>query len=176
MRYGSLILALVWLALAPPSHAQEQYVGDELRINLRDGPGDGYSVINVLVSGDPVALLAQRDGWIQVRTDEGSQGWLPQGYLSETAPASVALPRLESRLAKTRQRVQQLEGELAKREQALRKAEEPSAQPTSVEQADSDGSDRWRSMTAGAAIALAGVVLGLLLPRTGPARGRRIKL
>ena len=176
MRHGSLILAFAWLALAHSSHAQDQYVRDELRINLRDGPGDGYSVVRVLVSGDPVARLDQRGGWIRVRTGEGSEGWLPQGYLSDAAPASVALPRLESQLAKARTRVQQLEGELANHEEVLQEAEELRTRNASLEQLNDEGSERWRSMTAGAAIALAGVVLGLLLPRSTPARGRRIKL
>ncbi len=175
MRHGSLILALVWLALAPTSHAQDQYVRDELRINLRDGPGDGYSVIRVLVSGDAVSQLDQRDGWIRVRTGEGSEGWLPQGYLSNAPPASVALPRLESQLAKARKRVEQLEGELATQGEGLRETGELRARNASLEQLNDEGTQRWRSMTAGAAIALAGVVLGLLLPRSA-ARGRRIKL
>jgi SH3 domain protein len=176
VRHGSLILASVWLALAQASYAQDLYVRDELRINLRDGPGDGYSVVRVLVSGDPVSLIDQRRGWLQVRTGEGSEGWLPEGYLSEVAPASVALPRLESQLAKARKRVQLLEGEVATKNEVLREVEELRERNAALEELNEEGSERWRNMTAGAAIALAGVVLGLLLPRSAPARGRRIKL
>lgn len=53
------------------------------RVNLRAGPGTGHAVIGALSRGARVVPLApEADGWQQVRTEDGAQGWLATQFLS----------------------------------------------------------------------------------------------
>jgi SH3 domain protein len=176
VRLAGFALALLLLVPALQGQAQTEYVRDEIRINLRGGPGDRFQVVRVLVSGDPVTRLDGRGGWVKVRTREGSEGWLPDSYLAQDLPASIALPRLEAKLAQAKARVDQLERELEGRAGAAEETEALLERNAALELQTKDGATRWRTMSVGAAIALAGLVIGALLPRSGGGRSRRIKL
>ena len=60
MRLAGLGLAFLLLAPALQSRAQTEYVRDEIRIKLRDGPSDRFQLVRVLVSGAPVPRLVIR--------------------------------------------------------------------------------------------------------------------
>ena len=176
MRLAGLGLAFLLLAPALQSRAQTEYVRDEIRIKLRDGPSDRFQLVRVLVSGDPVSRIEQRNGWVKVRTKEGSEGWLPDGYLTQALPASVALPRLEAKLAQARGRVDQLDAELERQRSLVEETEALRARNLALEKESAEGATRWRTMSVGAAIALAGLLVGILLPRSSGGRSRRLKL
>ena len=92
MRNPRIWLLALAFALAIPGLARGDYVRDELRINMRTGPGTQYRILKALASGDKVSRLDSSGDWIQVRTPEGLEGWVPGGYLSPEPPASLALP------------------------------------------------------------------------------------
>ena len=55
------------------------------RVNVRDGPGTNYSVVNQLVRGDKVEVLQDAgDGWVKLRpVDGGPVGWIASFLLTE---------------------------------------------------------------------------------------------
>lgn len=60
---------------------QRRVTGD--RINMRAGPGTSHAVIGSLSAGDVVTPLgAEADGWIQVRTANGTSGYIAGRFLS----------------------------------------------------------------------------------------------
>ena len=171
------LLPLLILALLAAGGVRAEYVRDEIRINLRTGPGKEFRILRTLHSGDPVRRIDSRSGWDEVETPDGESGWLPAGYLVDQAPASTALPQTQAALADTSQRLRELEAQLAAQATALRELDELRAQTDGLtkENADLKGASRWKHMTTGAAIAFAGVLVGRLWPR-GSGRARRIKL
>ena len=76
-------------------------------LNLRQGPGTGYTIVDVLRSGD-VATITGRDAagaWYQVKLADGRSGWVNGSYVqlsgdatgvpvvqAPTAPARSAVP------------------------------------------------------------------------------------
>ena len=53
------------------------------RVNLRAGPGTGHAVVGALSRGARVTPLApEADGWQQVRSENGAQGYLATQFLS----------------------------------------------------------------------------------------------
>lgn len=64
-----------------PSDDQRRITGD--RINMRAGPDTSHAVINSLSEGDLViALGAESQGWIQIRTADGKIGYVAGRFLS----------------------------------------------------------------------------------------------
>jgi SH3 domain protein len=106
MRKWLLALSLGWLCLA--AQAQTAYVSDELTVPLRRGPSNGHKIIYAaLPSGTQLQILGedQAAGFTQVRTANGTEGWVPTQYLTSQ-------PIARDRLAAATRRVESLEAQL----------------------------------------------------------------
>ncbi len=176
VRAAWLCLAVL-MALAPAAGTGADYVRDEIRVKMRDGPGERYGSSRVLLSGDSVAPLAQEDGWIQVRTQEGQEGWVPSSYLTRSPPASVSLPRIEAKLAQTKARLEELEEKLGGQIEAVAELDTLRSRNLALESENIEltGADRWKTLGIGALILLAGFGVGASFARSG-GRPRRLKL
>jgi SH3 domain protein len=172
-----LALALA-LAIAVPALASAAYIRDEIRINMRTGPGSEYTVLKSLTSGDQVTRLGGDGEWTRIRTTEGREGWVPAGYLSDQPPASLELPDTRSKLERAESTIGDLERRLAGLGNAVTELEALRAR---VDQLDTENlrlsaATRWKDYLAGAALLAVGVLVGLSVPRGGGGRGRKIKL
>ncbi|MDY6947850.1 MAG: TIGR04211 family SH3 domain-containing protein [Pseudomonadota bacterium] len=103
-----VLLALL-LVLGPMSaFAATMYISDELTVPLRRGPSNGHKIVNAaLPSGLALEILGEDKaaGFTQVRTPNGTEGWVPTQYLSEQ-------PIAKDRLAAATKRVEALEAQL----------------------------------------------------------------
>ncbi|MFQ5613108.1 MAG: SH3 domain-containing protein [Anaerolineae bacterium] len=76
-------------ALAPVATARVASQG----LNLRQGPGTAYAVLEALAQGDEVAVLAinQAQDWVLVRTAaDGQAGWVSLAFLNVTGALDEA--------------------------------------------------------------------------------------
>lgn len=103
-----VLLALL-LVLGPVSaFAATMYISDELTVPLRRGPSNGHKIINAaLPSGLPLEVLGEDKaaGFTQVRTPNGTEGWVPTQYLASQ-------PIAKDRLAAANKRIEALEAQL----------------------------------------------------------------
>jgi len=72
------MLAGLLAGLAIPAAAEAAYTSGT--VNLRAGPGTGYSVIAALPAGDFVSVGTCVPGWCSVATD-GLRGWMSAAYI-----------------------------------------------------------------------------------------------
>lgn len=56
-------------------------------LNLREGPGTGYTVLGYVYDGDAVTLLEEDSSWSRIRTRNGSTGWIKSMYIDGTTEA-----------------------------------------------------------------------------------------
>jgi len=79
-------------ATAPKAYADYEelpaIVAAPLGLNLRNGPGPGYGVLEVLSSGAPVTVLplpygVEVKGWALVMSESGTRGWVMTKFLTE---------------------------------------------------------------------------------------------
>lgn len=134
-----VLLALL-LVLGPLSAiAATMYISDELTVPLRRGPSNGHKIINAaLPSGLALEILGEDSaaGFTQVRTPNGTEGWIQTQYLvnqpiakDRLAAATKRIETLEAQLKSTRENYQDVRGarteiegrasELAKENQKL---------------------------------------------------------
>lgn len=103
-----VLLALL-LVLGPVSaFTATLYISDELTVPLRRGPSNGHKIINAaLPSGMALQVLGedQAAGFTQVRTPNGTEGWVPTQFL-------VDQPAAKDRLAAATKRIETLEAQL----------------------------------------------------------------
>lgn len=176
---GALALILASAAPAEPT----RYVTDQLRISLREGPGEGASLFRTLPTGTALTLLdAQAEGdFVRVRDPKGREGWVLRRFLVEQPPARERLLRaqqaLETLEGERRRQRESIEGLTRERDEARQTlTERTGALEERIEALRADlqtakrhyheardtRTRRW--FMTGAAVLGAGVLLGLLAP------------
>lgn len=115
-----VLLALL-LVLGPLSaFAATMYISDQLTVPLRRGPSNGHKIISAaLPSGLALEVLGEdsASGFTQVRTPNGTEGWVPTQYLVDQpvakdrlAVATKRIETLEAQLKSTRENYQDVRG------------------------------------------------------------------
>jgi hypothetical protein len=61
------------------------WVQSEFGLNLRDGPASG-AVLRILQDREKLTVLSQREEWLQVRTSDGTVGWVALAFVTEGKP------------------------------------------------------------------------------------------
>jgi len=121
--------ALLLALLANLAVAETQYITDQLTVPLRRGPTNGHKIIHAgLPSGTALEIVTKDDGsgFTQVRTTNGTDGWVPTQYLAAEVPA-------RDRLATATKRIESLTAEMTnlrqgvKTEQSARSSAESNA-------------------------------------------------
>jgi SH3 domain protein len=105
----SIVPCVALLLAANVAVAETQFITDQLTVPLRRGPSNGHKIIHAgLPSGTALEIVAKDDGsgFTQVRTLNGTDGWVPTQYLTSEVPAL-------DRLAAATKRVETVNAELS---------------------------------------------------------------
>lgn len=98
------------IAILVSSHAQAetQYIVDQLTVPLRRGPTNGHKILHAgLPSGTALEIIGNEDnGYIQVRTPSGTEGWIQTQFLTKE-------PAARDRVVQLNKRIESLTTELA---------------------------------------------------------------
>ncbi|WP_348767137.1 TIGR04211 family SH3 domain-containing protein [uncultured Salinisphaera sp.] len=115
MRYQTgLLAALVGIMLfSGVATAATRYVSDELSINMRRGPGTGYRISELVKAGDRLTTLSEANGWTQVRTSDGTTGYVLTRFLSDEPAARTRIAAMQEQTEKFKQENEQLKEQLA---------------------------------------------------------------
>jgi SH3 domain protein len=106
-----LVLGLLLAAssiVCVPASAATVYISDQLTVPLRRGPSNSHKILHAgLPSGTALEVLGEDTaaGFTQVRTPNGTEGWVPTQFLSNE-------PAARDRLAAANRRVESLEQQL----------------------------------------------------------------
>ena len=178
-----LVAALALVVLAGASHAERAWIKDELRLNIRTGPGVQYRIVGVLATGDSVEVLSRTEGWTQVRAPGGMDGWIPEGYLQAETPARILLERHQAETAELRTRFEKLSAEvvdLRSRNQELSGQGSKNRVEVDLltrENLELSAGARGPEWITGASILFVGAILGIIVHRSASRRpAPRIRL
>lgn len=95
-----IVIAITLMMLGSHSFAEDRYVTDKLKLNLRTGASSQHKIVRQLRSSDKVELLATDASgeFAFVRTARGQEGWALIGYLQKSPTAAVALKSTTNKL------------------------------------------------------------------------------
>ncbi len=178
---AGLALAVL-LLLALPASAERAWVRGA-PLMLRSGPGTQFRILGSVEAGEAIEISQRNDGWTQVRTADGKEGWVAAGYLDPVAPPAERLgelegevERLSAELDTTGARARALEDENAQLsgDDADRRAE---LDRLARENAKLRAGERWAEWITGALILGTGMAFGAILSRLSGRRSRnRLRL
>lgn len=103
---GLLLAGSFFFSVCAP--AATLYISDQFTVPLRRGPSTTYKILHAgLPSGTALEVLSEdaAAGFTQVRTSNGTEGWIPTQYLSQQ-------PIARDRLAAADRRVESLEAQM----------------------------------------------------------------
>ncbi|MCB4794331.1 SH3 domain-containing protein [Pseudomonas sp. NP21570] len=188
------------LLVAGPVNAQEssdntRWVSDSLNTYVRSGPTDGYRIVGTLTSGQKVELISTQGDYSQVRSESGSNVWIPSKELQDVPGQAERLPQLEQQVAELSEELKTIDDSWKVRVQGMqetldsRKAliDELDARRIALEAELTEAQSELRTtqarlgdenkqvlmqyMVYGGSIAGAGLLVGLILPML--TRGRK---
>ncbi len=172
MRVRRLICSLLFVLVAAPIAAAD-YIDGEVRAHLRSGPGLEFRILKILPAGAVVQVVARDGDWIHVRAGE-LDGWVPGSNVSNAEPATLSLPKVREKLTSAEGRIGELDKKLVEQAAQLEELATLRERNRVLEDDASRAaaSARWKSLTAGAAIVLVGILIGLIAPRGGGSRSK----
>ncbi len=96
-----LIVCTLLLAACATAQAETRYVTDLLKVTLRSGASLGHRIVKMLPSGTAVEVLRsdKESGYSEVRTENGTTGWILTNQLMNTPSARDRLVSAEAKLA-----------------------------------------------------------------------------
>jgi SH3 domain protein len=173
---GAAAAVLVWAAGVGPASAETGWVRDEVRLNLRTGPGTQYRIVGVLKTGDAVNILERSESWTKVRVEGSKEGWIPVGFLQPGPPAAVRADRLQAQVAELQARLDETGAEAARlREENSQIGGRDDEQRQEIEKLTLENYElragaRWPEWITGASILVVGMMVGALLHRNATRR------
>ncbi len=78
---------------SPPLLARGKVVW--VYVNLRDGPGIQYKIVDKAYMKNSFGILAEKPGWLRVRLENGTEGWMSKKAVildSSTTSSAQSLP------------------------------------------------------------------------------------
>ncbi len=92
---------------------QIAYVTDSLRLRLYTSPSAESEIIHTLESGDSVVVFNSQGAFSQVRTDEGSTGWVKSAFLVQEPPAKLLYYTVSEQNKQLEQQIKELQNSAA---------------------------------------------------------------
>lgn len=127
-----LFFPLLWIAvlLSAPraATAETRYVTDQLVVTVRSGPALEEAAVTSVPTATPLEILADQGRFVQVRTPDGTTGFVLGQYLTPSPPAAVRIGLLERERDDLLQQVKRLE-ELRRQGAAVTPAPAPTGPP-----------------------------------------------
>ena len=156
---------------------QAAFIADDVQLFMHSGPSYEYRISGRVRSGETVEILETSGDYTKVRLESEREGWVPSRYIAEGRSALEQLPVLQRTLAEREAQVKQQTDEI----QILRArvttlesengdfTEQVVKRDTQIrdlqfELQNMDQSNLMRWLTHGGIIALAGVIIGLIIP------------
>ena len=92
--------------------AQTLYVHDNVRVDMRSGPGNEYRITQFLNSGTKLESLQESGDWVEVKAG-GNQGWIQKQYTTDQPIAREMLTKALSEMDALKKENQTLKQQLS---------------------------------------------------------------
>ncbi len=179
--FVTLVLIVVASIVLVPSNkalGQTRYVNDDVSVFMHSGPGRQFRIIGNVVAGVPIKILdgTEQNGFIQIETNEGREGWIEVQYTQRNKSFRTLLPETQEKLVRSLERVSQLEATIDELNNSLSSLRQEATEKSKllnsananiseleaeVETRELDIQVRW--LINGGGLAISSIILGILI-------------
>jgi SH3 domain protein len=182
------ILPLLLLMLSPLGWgAPKSHISDEIKVFVHTGPSNQYRISGQISSGNMVTVLQHNKAakYTHIGYGDNKKGWVETKFIESGESLKARLPVLERDLSDSLTLVQEQAAEVSELKVEVEEVDQSRTQAASEVsqlknridslQAEIDGMDESNMMgwfLRGAAVAFAGLVIGLIIPKLPKRRSR----
>lgn len=80
------------------AYARPAYITDSFEITMRTGPSTQNKIIAMLASDTELEIIRETDGWANVRTTDGKEGWVIRRFVSDQKPKGLIIEELREKI------------------------------------------------------------------------------
>ncbi len=96
------------LLLSTTAFSQAAYITDKLVAGLYKEAKVSDKPVKALNSGTPLEVISRENGYVKVRTSDGTIGWVESAYLTEEKPARSILLETQARISMLQKQLEQV--------------------------------------------------------------------
>ncbi len=109
----------ILLLLSGQALADKRYVTDRILLGLHTEADETSTVIKTVPSGTELEVIDSSDGFLQVRLDDGTEGWVNSGFVTKDTPSTRKYDVLAHQYEKTTQELDKLKADYAKKDREI---------------------------------------------------------
>jgi len=116
-----MLKRLILLLVLCPAMGYSAHITDKLLAGMYAAPSNSEEPLQLLPSGTPVELMAEKNGFVKVKLVNGKSGWVEKRFLSEDKPAEVRLLVLQGKYRQVQKELDLVEKKLVEAEATVLK-------------------------------------------------------
>ena len=114
-----IIFITLFLSLTTLSFAEKRYVTDRILLGIHTDADEASTLIKSIPSGTELEVIDTAEGFINIRLEDGTEGWVSSGFVMEQTPATRKYDVLAHQYEQTTQELDKLKVSLAKKDRDL---------------------------------------------------------
>jgi len=114
-----IIFISLFLLVINAALAEKRYVTDRILLGIHTAADETSMVIKSVPSGTELDVIDTAEGFVQIKLDDGTEGWVNSGYVMEGTPATRKYDVLAHQYEQTTQELDKLKVDYAKKDREL---------------------------------------------------------
>jgi len=114
-----IILITLFLSFASLVSAEKRYVTDRILLGIHVEADETSTLIKSVPSGTELEVLEESIGFIKVKLEDDTEGWVSSGFVMEQTPATRKYDVLAHQYEQTTQELDKLKIDFAKKDREL---------------------------------------------------------
>ncbi|MDH5601894.1 MAG: TIGR04211 family SH3 domain-containing protein [Gammaproteobacteria bacterium] len=110
----TLILISLFMSITTQAFAEKQYVTDRILLGIHTEADEGSTLIKSVPSGTELEVLEKTKGFIKVKLEDGTSGWVSSGFVMKETPSTRKYDVLAHQYEQTTQELDKLKVERVK--------------------------------------------------------------
>lgn len=114
-----IIFITIFLSLTNLAIAEKRYVTDRILLGIHVEADEKSTLIKSIPSGTELEVLDTAEGFVEIKLEDGTEGWVSSGFVMEQTPATRKYDVLAHQYEKTTQALDKLKVDYAKKDREL---------------------------------------------------------
>ena len=114
-----IIFITLFLSLTNLTFAEKRFVTDRILLGIHTEANETSTLIKSVPSGTELEVLDTEDGFIEIKLEDGTEGWVNSGFVMEKTPATRKYDVLAHQYEQTTQELDKLKVDFEKNRREL---------------------------------------------------------
>lgn len=113
------------------THAETQYVTENLNTYLRKGAGDNFKIAGAIQAGEQVTVLNRQEKYSLIRDSRNREAWILNSELTSTPSSKKENPKLKAQVQELTMKLNRIDSDWQQRTEEMKRRSDDSNQKSS---------------------------------------------